>query len=61
MPGFGKDDRLVCPKCGKDMRLIRRSPHPQHGEAYEAQIFACNDGHEAKRSVDTKGAPHSRG
>jgi hypothetical protein len=59
MPGFGKNDLLTCPECGKEMRLIRRSPHPVHGEAYEAQIFACDDGHEITRSADMKGDPHS--
>jgi transposase-like protein len=53
---FGADDRPVCPKCGKQMHLIRRGPHPEQGEKYEVQLFLCAScNHEESRSTDKAG------
>lgn len=56
---YGASDRLNCGKCGGDAVLIRRSPHPDLGNAYEAQIFRCLQcGDEQPRSADRAGQPH---
>jgi transposase-like protein len=55
---FGADDKPGCPKCGMTMTLIRRTPHSEHGDAYERQTFTCREcGHEIERSADTQGKP----
>ncbi len=41
------------------MNLIRRSPHSEHGDAYERQIFVCRQcRHEVERSADKRDDPH---
>jgi hypothetical protein len=53
---FGADDLLLCPTCKGTLSLIRRRPHPDHGEAYELQIFGCrNCASVITRSVDQDG------
>jgi C4-type Zn-finger protein len=55
---YGADDRPACPSCGKDMHIIRRSPHPEHLGKYEVQTLFCSScGHEETRSVDKSGQP----
>jgi hypothetical protein len=52
---FGIVNRPVC-TCGSPMNVIRRSPHPLHGEAYESQTFVCRPcGVEIKRSCGGSG------
>jgi transposase-like protein len=56
---FGVDDQPGCPKCGKPMMIIRRTPHSDHGPAYERQSFICIDCRtEIERSADLHGKPH---
>jgi hypothetical protein len=57
---FGADDNPICPACGGTMSLIRRGPHPEHGDGFESQIFECRKcRHEIIRSADKAGDPHS--
>jgi hypothetical protein len=55
---FGVEDRPLCPSCGAEMHLFRRSPEPgYHG--YEVQIFSCMKcDAEITRSADREGKPH---
>jgi predicted RNA-binding Zn-ribbon protein involved in translation (DUF1610 family) len=56
---FGAGDHKTCPKCGKVMSLSRRTPHSEHGDAYERQTFTCREcGHDIERSADKRGMPH---
>jgi hypothetical protein len=42
------------------MSLSRRTPHPEHGDAYERQTFTCREcRHEIERSADSRGKPHA--
>jgi predicted RNA-binding Zn-ribbon protein involved in translation (DUF1610 family) len=55
--GFGAGDHPRCPHCGKDTRLTRRWPHPDH-IGYEAQTFACpRCSYQLQRSADRRGNP----
>jgi len=61
---FGADDRPPCPKCGHDMHVSRRTPHPvpalQH--LYELQILTCTScGEERERSANREGQPLAEG
>jgi hypothetical protein len=38
--------------------VVRRTPHPDRGFAYEAQILECQAcGHSTMRTVDAEGHP----
>jgi len=52
---FGVDDQPGCPKCDKPMMIIRRTPHSDHGRAYERQSD-CRT--EIERSADLHGKPY---
>jgi hypothetical protein len=55
---FDTIDRPVCPFCGEQAYLTRRSPHPDHDFRYELQIFTCSAcDHTIERIVDANGSP----
>jgi hypothetical protein len=55
---YGADDLIACPTCKGTMSLIRRQPHPDHGDAYELQTFRCRDCDAVvTRSADPDGNP----
>ena len=55
---FGVKDHPACPKCGKAMVLVRRTPHPEYGSAFERQTFTCFAcDREIERSADAYGNP----
>jgi transposase-like protein len=55
---FGLDHGLRCPACAGIMDLVRRSPHPQHGNECELQNFVCHGcGKHLQRGIDRHGAP----
>jgi hypothetical protein len=39
---FGVDG-LRCLFCKGSMTMIRRRPHPEHGEPFELQTFTCSE------------------
>ena len=56
----GADDRLVCPECGGEMTLIRRTPDPERA-AFERQTFACGMClNKIERSVDRQAELHRK-
>jgi DNA-directed RNA polymerase subunit RPC12/RpoP len=53
---FGKDDVLVCPRCGGRMTVSRRTPSPDFGPDFEHQTFHCAEcSNEIGRDVDREG------
>jgi hypothetical protein len=53
----GANDRLLCPECGGEMTLIRRTPDPEH----ERQTFECSIClNTIERSADRQAEPHRR-
>jgi hypothetical protein len=55
---LGADEMLLCPTCKGTMSLIRRHPHPDHGEAFELQTFGCRNCTSVfTRSADRDGNP----
>jgi transposase-like protein len=55
---FGLDHGLRCPACAGRMDLVRRTPHPQHGNDCELQTFECNCcGKQLQRGIDRQGEP----
>jgi hypothetical protein len=58
---FGMSNRPVCLICrAQTMNVIRRSPHPLYGNAYDLQTFewqTCR--REIKRSSDGSGLPYA--
>jgi hypothetical protein len=57
---FGSHETPVCPECRALMHLIRRTPHPTYGSAWERQIFTCSNCiHAIERSADKDGQPHA--
>lgn len=56
-PGnFRASDVLLCTRCSGEMRLTRRTPHPEFGIKYEEQSFAYKDcGRVVTRAVNEDG------
>jgi hypothetical protein len=53
---FGVADTPTCPECKSQMRLTRRTPHPNHGYDFELQTFTCRVcRHEVQRNADRRG------
>jgi DNA-directed RNA polymerase subunit RPC12/RpoP len=54
---YGAGDRLKCVACGSAMLIKSRESHPERGDRYERQTFACPKcGSVATRDVYTPGA-----
>jgi hypothetical protein len=57
---FGAHEGPSCPACKRLMNVMRRTPHPVYGHAYELQTFECRTcKFETERSADRSGLPHS--
>jgi uncharacterized protein YbaR (Trm112 family) len=53
---FGVFDGAECPRCGKPLIILRRSPDPQLGTKFEQQMLICPAcKHELGRTVDGDG------
>jgi transposase-like protein len=49
-------DCPTCPKCGLEMSLVQRAPHPARGAGFELQRFSCSQcGHQIERTEDNTG------
>jgi hypothetical protein len=57
---FGVDDHPICPRCRNAMHLIARVTHPEYGDFYERQTFACDAcGFQSLRNADAAGRPYN--
>ena len=57
---FGVDDQPSCPRCGNSMHLTARVTHPEYGDFYERQTFACDVcNYQSLRSADAFGHPRN--
>jgi DNA-directed RNA polymerase subunit RPC12/RpoP len=49
-------DCPACPRCGREMSLLQRLPHPARGDGFELQTFSCLEcGHQIERTEDNTG------